>query len=394
MGHFENLPRLGIVRSLTDIYITLRNNAVQSRHIFHDNVSRKSEDRMTLIPLHDSSVETSIPMSDFREPPEWIHIVDEIQFEMSKISTQISELKSLQQRHVSRPSFSDEISQEEQNIENLTGKITHQLNHVQSLLQLVTRSRSEGTAERFRANVVLAHVQALQTLTSDFQRSQSEYLRQIQSRENSYQKYFESYISSNVGDICLPDFQNADIGDLATTSTTTTTGVEPTMSELQLLEQSTVLVKEREREILHVTRSIVELNQLFRDLATYISDQGTVLDRIDYNVEKSAVKTKSALSSIKTAEKYQRRSRKIIIIITLAVLCILLIIIMAIVKSSFVIYCCTMCTRLAHFVTQCCIDSMLALPSSQQSEEHKYICFCNLRKYSRSKLSNISSVAS
>ncbi|KRX96432.1 Syntaxin-16 [Trichinella pseudospiralis] len=273
MGHLENLPRLGIVRSLTDIYITLRNNAVQSRHIFHDNVSRKSEDRMTLIPLHDSSVETSIPMSDFREPPEWIHIVDEIQFEMSKISTQISELKALQQRHVSRPSFSDEISQEEQNIESLTGKITHQLNHVQSLLQLVTRSRSQGTVERFRANVVLAHVQALQTLTSDFQRSQSEYLRQIQSRENSYQKYFESYISSNVGDICLPDFQNADIGDLATTSTTTTAGVEPTMSELQLLEQSTVLVKEREREILHVTRSIVELNQLFRDLATYISDQ-------------------------------------------------------------------------------------------------------------------------
>ncbi|KRY93451.1 Syntaxin-16 [Trichinella pseudospiralis] len=334
MGHLENLPRLGIVRSLTDIYITLRNNAVQSRHIFHDNVSRKSEDRMTLIPLHDSSVETSIPMSDFREPPEWIHIVDEIQFEMSKISTQISELKALQQRHVSRPSFSDEISQEEQNIESLTGKITHQLNHVQSLLQLVTRSRSQGTVERFRANVVLAHVQALQTLTSDFQRSQSEYLRQIQSRENSYQKYFESYISSNVGDICLPDFQNADI----------------------------VLVKEREREILHVTRSIVELNQLFRDLATYISDQGTVLDRIDYNVEKSAPPCASCSSSSW--------------------------------PFSFVIYCCTMCTRLAHCVTQCCIDSMLALPSSQQSEEHKYICFCNLRKYSRSKLSSISSVAS
>ncbi|KRX28225.1 Syntaxin-16 [Trichinella nelsoni] len=297
MGHLENLPRLGIVRSLTDIYITLRNNAVQSRHIFHDNVSRKSEDRMTLIPLHDSSVETSIPMSDFREPPEWIHIVDEIQFEMSKISTQINELKSLQQRHVSRPSFSDEISQEEQNIENLTGEITHQLNHVQSLLQLVTRSRSEGTAERFRANVVLAHVQALQTLTSDFQRSQSEYLRQIQSRESSYQKYFESYISSDVGDICLPDFQNADIGDLATASSATTTGAEPTMSELQLLEQSTVLVKEREREIMHVTRSIVELNQLFRDLATYISDQGTVLDRIDYNVEKSAPPCASCSSS-------------------------------------------------------------------------------------------------
>ncbi|KRY41603.1 syntaxin-16 [Trichinella spiralis] len=297
MGHLENFPRLGIVRSLTDIYITLRNNAVQSRHIFHDNVSRKSEDRMTLIPLHDSSVETSIPMSDFREPPEWIHIVDEIQFEMSKISTQINELKSLQQRHVSRPSFSDEISQEEQNIENLTGEITHQLNHVQSLLQLVTRSRSEGTAERFRANVVLAHVQALQTLTSDFQRSQSEYLRQIQSRESSYQKYFESYISSDVGDICLPDFQNADIGDLATASSATTTGAEPTMSELQLLEQSTVLVKEREREIMHVTRSIVELNQLFRDLATYISDQGTVLDRIDYNVEKSAPPCASCSSS-------------------------------------------------------------------------------------------------
>ena len=46
------------------------------------------------------------------------------------------------------------------------------------------------------------------------------------------------------------------------------------------------MISERETEITHVVKSIQDLNELFKDLAVMIEDQGTVVDRIDYNIEK------------------------------------------------------------------------------------------------------------
>jgi len=91
------------------------------------------------------------------------------------------------------------------------------------------------------------------------------------------------------------------------------------MKQLQLLPDNASVVKEREREIATITRSIVEINWLFKDLTGFIVDQGTVLDRIDFNVEQTTVRVKSALRSVKKAEEYQKRSRKMYCIFVLAV---------------------------------------------------------------------------
>lgn len=41
----------------------------------------------------------------------------------------------------------------------------------------------------------------------------------------------------------------------------------------------------RDQEIQHIARSIEELSQIFKELAVLVIDQGTVLDRIDFNME-------------------------------------------------------------------------------------------------------------
>lgn len=53
-------------------------------------------------------------------------------------------------------------------------------------------------------------------------------------------------------------------------------------------------IAQREREIDDIAKGIIELADIFKELQTMVIDQGTMLDRIDYNIENMAVDVKAA----------------------------------------------------------------------------------------------------
>jgi len=80
-------------------------------------------------------------------------------------------------------------------------------------------------------------------------------------------------------------------------------------------------IAQREKEIEDIAQGIIELANIFQELHTMVIDQGTMLDRIDYNVERMAVDVKGADKELKVATGYQRRSakRKIILLLVLII---------------------------------------------------------------------------
>lgn len=64
-----------------------------------------------------------------------------------------------------------------------------------------------------------------------------------------------------------------------------------------------------------------------------VADQGTVLDRIDYNIEQTQIKVHDGLIHLEKAERHQKKNRKMMCIVILASTIIVLIIILIAVKS-------------------------------------------------------------
>ena len=59
-------------------------------------------------------------------------------------------------------------------------------------------------------------------------------------------------------------------------------------------------IEQREREINDIAKGIIELADIFKNLQAMVIDQGTMLDRIDYNVEKMSVDVKGAQKELVT----------------------------------------------------------------------------------------------
>lgn len=84
--------------------------------------------------------------------------------------------------------------------------------------------------------------------------------------------------------------------------------------EVRLASQDEVdfqdsLIVERESEIRNIEQSVGELNELFRDVATIVHEQGGQLDTIHGNVVTISGNTRQADVELRSASKYQKAAR-------------------------------------------------------------------------------------
>lgn len=114
---------------------------------------------------------------------------------------------------------------------------------------------------------------------------------------------------------------------------------DPRFSAAQTLQlvMAERMTEEREKAITQVAESVGELAEIFKEIQVLVIDQGTILDRIDYNIEQAADRVSHAVVELKKANDYQKKSRAMLCIYILLLLCGLMIIILIIkntLKSS------------------------------------------------------------
>lgn len=74
------------------------------------------------------------------------------------------------------------------------------------------------------------------------------------------------------------------------------------------LEQQTLLIQEREREIHQISQDTSYINEIFANLQDIVHEQQFSIDNIENNIYNFSSNARGALNELRQAERYQRRS--------------------------------------------------------------------------------------
>ena len=65
----------------------------------------------------------------------------------------------------------------------------------------------------------------------------------------------------------------------------------------------------KDEEVTHLVKSINDLASIFKDLSVLVVEQGTILDRIDHNVESAKEDTKEAVKHLEAVKEMEKSTR-------------------------------------------------------------------------------------
>ena len=154
----------------------------------------------------------------------------------------------------------------------------------------------------------------LQELTFEFRGAQKSYLNKIQKKKHDTDGF--GFVASGGGvsttDIDV-DEEDKGFNDM----------------QIEMLHNIEQDVDMRDQEIIQIAKSIEELATIFKELAVLVIDQGTILDRIDYNMEQVVDRVDQGVEQLEKARKYQKSSRPIRCICFLLIVIVVLTIILA-----------------------------------------------------------------
>ena len=226
----------------------------------------------------------------------------------------VRELSTLHTKRLMVNFETDEAEQEAQ-IDRCTNEITKIFRHAEGILKQFgsqAKDPSISPAERtVRQNSLRSLAEKLQGLSGSFRNSQKEYLARVKNQKSGSGAQAFDFLSNNKS-------SNNDIDN----------GFN--QAQMSVLEDTENLVNQREIEINKIAKSIEELAQIFKELAVLVIDQGTILDRIDYNMEQVLENTKQGMEHLNTAEKHQKNAMPMRCIILLCVLICIMVIVLVV----------------------------------------------------------------
>ncbi|KAN0004017.1 hypothetical protein ACTFIZ_010181 [Dictyostelium cf. discoideum] len=243
--------------------------------------------------------------------PAWMQRVNDIDVNLTKISQQIEKLKGYHDKNLLPDMSMEDQSDLERSIEITTAETTRLFHKTHDMIKNL--GGGKGTilsAEdmKMKKNIQSSKSAKLQSLSLSFRQKQRTYLTALQKRSNSFSDLYNDQNDDDDGENAI---------DLDFT--------DELKQVVNAMEEE---ITQRDKEIRKIVASINDLSHLFQDISVLVVQQGTLLDRIDYNLNQTEAYTQEAVVEIDETNKIHKEYR--------TRLCILMILVALVVAMVFI----------------------------------------------------------
>lgn len=295
-------------RDLTKQFESFRNGfrarrgpKLLNKYNFQNNSSEFHDiERQSLIPSSSSASQSFKRRNEVENKPTYLLKLNKIENLIKLIE---NNLILLNKKHKKRLLISFDNSEEikEKEINSITLKITDQFYQIKKLLESSNRdqgradgSGGDGKIEKIIENNLNKNLaKKIQKLNLSFRKLQKNYILKLKQQKSQTQ--------SDQNILGLDFINNQDDENLMTT--------DQGQGGMKVVEYESKLDEKRNEEILEISKNIQELGNIFQDLSILVIDQGTILDRIDYNLENIEVKVEKGVDELIIADQYSQSSR-------------------------------------------------------------------------------------
>ena len=211
---------------------------------------------------------------------------------LDELLTNFASLKSFQQERI-KPKFVDEDIENkkiDKEIDKLIIKMMKKIKFCEALTKMIKDKKNEQNTilDKVKNNIKIFLTTKIQNFSNEFRQNQQQYLKYLK-----------------------------DMGIITYSNTDKNNSPEPLLNEEDDEQKNflytkdddmNIQIKKREEDIDILVKSINELSGIFKDLQNIVQEQGTILDRIDYNINISYENSQQGLKYIKKAEQHNNES--------------------------------------------------------------------------------------
>ncbi|XP_021742636.1 syntaxin-41-like isoform X1 [Chenopodium quinoa] len=248
-------------------------------------------------------------------PSAWVDVSEDV---ASNVQCARSKMAELTKAHAKAlmPSFGDG-KEDQRRIESLTNEITNLIRKSEKSLHRLSAGGPTKDSN-VRKNVQRSFATDLQSLSMELRKKQSAYLKRLQK-----QKEVNGDLEINMNG-SRSQVEDADLDDQ-----------EINEHQLARIRKSEAFTVEREREIQQVAESVNELAQIMKDLSVLVIDQGTIVDRVDYNIQNVAATVQEGLKQLQKADRNQKHGGIVKCATILIIMCFVMLVLLVLKEIIF-----------------------------------------------------------
>uniref|UniRef100_A0A0A9YXS5 Syntaxin-41 n=1 Tax=Lygus hesperus TaxID=30085 RepID=A0A0A9YXS5_LYGHE len=246
---------------------------------------------------------------------------------MNTIEESIQQLEGLHQKRL-RVSFEGLESHLEQKIENLSARINECINRVSMKIKEIAIVDTDNLTE------------ADKNIRKGMMQSIGIQLHDIVLRFRSLQRNFVIQIKAQdlVGtqNLTLPSSNSPPPATADSTLVLDSQYALEDAFDIGLTQEQEAQIRDleeyadaKEKEIIHLVQSINELSSMFQELNVLVIEQGTILDRIDYNVMSTLERVQKGTVELQHADRHSKHTitMRAILVLVCVIMCELLILV-------------------------------------------------------------------